>query len=175
MTTLNWVPRVTGEFSVSVTPAVTNVTYSAGFQVGGVMTLTDVIRNDQNLGYGTSKLTDITIFIKNNVSPALEILFFRNSPTMTSANNQSFNISNANAITAGYLGRAALGSSFTTSGSSSGANINTFTTDANLNITLKKLYTETLPTTVFAVMKTTASLQLLSSTDILINFNGLID
>src|SRR4051812_43994905 len=126
MTTLNWVPRVTGEFSVVVIPTVSTSAYTAGDQVGGVMTLTDVIRNDQNVGYGTSKLTDINIFIKSNVTPAIEILFFRNSPTMANSDNGVFNISNANAVTAGYLGRASVASSITTSGASAGAGVNVF-------------------------------------------------
>ncbi len=176
MTTLNWIPRVTGEFSIIVTPTVsTSPAYTAGDQVGGVMTLTDCIRNDPNMGFGTSVLTNISIFCKSNNSSAYEILFFRNSPTMASSDNASFNITSANALTAGYIGRVSIASSYTTSGSSGGANVNAFSSDANLNITLKKLFTETSPTSVFAVMKTSGTPTFTGTTDLVIAFNGLID
>jgi hypothetical protein len=176
MTTLFWVPRVQAEFDIPATPVVSNgVAYAAGDQVGGVITLTDIIRQDSNMGFGTSKLTDISIFCKSNNSSLYEILFFRNSPTMVNSDNGVFSITSANAVTAGFITRVSIGNAYTTSGASAGAGTNAFGADANLNVTLKKLNTETLPTTIFAVVKTTSTPTFTSTSDLILNFKGLID
>lgn len=176
MTKLSWVPRITVEVPIEVTPTVsTTPAYTAGDQVGGVITLTDVIRQDSNLGYGTAKLTDISVFCKSANSSAYEVLLFRNSPTMTSTDNGSFQITSANAATAGYIGRASFGNSYTTSGASAGAGVNAFSSDANINLTVRKLSTETLPTNIFAVVKTTGTPTYTSTTDLVISFNFIID
>lgn len=176
MTTLSWVPRITIEVTKELIPTVsTSPQYAAGDQVGGVQTLTDVIRQDSNLGYGTAILANVSIFCKSNNSSTYEILFFRNSPTMTSSDNGSFNITSANALAAGYIGRVSVGSNYSTSGASAGAGTNAFSTDANLNLTIKKLGTETNPTTIYAVMKTTATPTFTSTSDLTITYNFLVD
>ena len=88
---------------VSVTPTVSNaVAYTANDQVGGVQTIASAVRT----GVGTAILESITVIDKTVQSAALEIFFFNATPTMVGADNDAFDILDANV--GGCLGYVAV-------------------------------------------------------------------
>lgn len=76
---------------VSSTPVITAGAYSALDQVGGVNTLT----NAAGAPGGTAKLTSLTIVDKGQGKAVLEVWLFRSAPTMVGADNDAFDITDA--------------------------------------------------------------------------------
>lgn len=73
--------------SRSVTPTITAGAYSSGYQVGGIQTLT-------SLGFNNTLLS-VTVADAGKQSAALTIFFFNSLPTVTSSDNTTLNISDA--------------------------------------------------------------------------------
>lgn len=77
---------------VEVTPTITAGAYSSGDQVGGIQTLTGV-----NLDGGGSPgwLRSVTILDKAQQKKAIDLFFFDESPTITSADGDTVAIADA--------------------------------------------------------------------------------
>lgn len=170
MATLSWVPRVTVQVKSSVTPVISTSAYTAQDQVGGVQTLTNVIRQDSNLGYGTAMLTNVKIVDKAKQSAALEIWFFQNSPTMAGSDNAAFDLTDANLVLAGYLGHVVIAATdYSTSTSNAVAIIK------NQNIEIDVPSTSTTPSSIYACMKTTGTPTYGSTSDLILTYTFLVD
>lgn len=169
MTTLSWVPRITVQTRHVISPTITAGAYTANFQVGGVMTLTNVVRQDSGLGYGTVMLNGVKITDYGKQSAAFDIWFFQNSPTMTSIDHQAFDISDVNLAAALYLGHVSVGSAYSTSSS------NSVSTDSNLNVEMHVNSTSTTPSTIYAVAKTTGTPTYASTSDLTFKFSFFVD
>lgn len=176
--TVQWVPRLTIQSPVEVTPTISTSAYTAGDQVGGVMTLTNVVRNDPNTsvsgdrgtpttsgaGLGTATLTEITVLDKAGQNAAFEVWFFKSSPTITSVDNGAFNLTDANSFAA-CIGHVNVGATYSTSSS------NSVSTTSNLN---KSIFAAS-GSTIYAVAKTTGTPTYGSTSDLKFIFNFLVD
>lgn len=104
MTTLSWVPRINASKTISVTPVISTSIYASGDQIGGIMTLTDVIRNQSipntvsgsDLGWGWSEICEVTVLDSDKQDVAFDIWLFNQSPTVTSTDNAAFAMTAAN-------------------------------------------------------------------------------
>lgn len=164
MATLSWVPRINVQTFASQTPTINTSAYTAGDQVGGFMTLTNIIRQDSNLGFGTSILTSVTIIDAGKQAAPFDILFFNQSPTLVSANNDPFSQTVANAKIQ-YIGKVSVAGSYLASASYSTS------TDDNLNLPVRALSGSSL----FAVAVTTGTPTYVGTTDLTFEFNFLVD
>jgi hypothetical protein len=79
---------------VEVTPTVQAALYADGDQLGGVQELSSAVRDPENGMHG-GVLHSISIVDKASQASALEILFFDESPTLTSSENAALDISDA--------------------------------------------------------------------------------
>lgn len=133
--------------TINVTPTIsTSPAYASGDQIGGIMTLTDMIRQNSVLGYGTSELVEITILDASKQNAAMSVYFFNKSPTVTSVDNGAFAMTYAN-MQSSLLGVATIGAS----GTYSDLSATSACTTANLNIPLKVLSSESNPTNLYAI------------------------
>lgn len=146
MTTLSWVPRLNITKTVSVTPTVsTTPAYTSGDQVGGIMTLTDVVRQDSNMGYGNIELKSVTILDASLQSIAIDLWFFKVSPTVTSSDNVAFSMTDANQA-AQCIGAISVGTSYSASA------LNSTSTDGkNIGMCLQVPGSSATPTNLYAI------------------------
>jgi hypothetical protein len=92
MTTLNVSnPISTNSKIVEVTPTLDTSAYASGDRLGSLMTLSDVVRH-QGM---EAVLLDVVVLDKVKQSQAIDIYFFRESPTIASADNAAIDISDA--------------------------------------------------------------------------------
>lgn len=139
MTTASWVPRINITRMVPVTPTVSNaVAYTAGDQLGGIMTIPDVIRIDSQAGgngvpLGQCELAEVTILDADKQDSIMDIWFFNASPTVTSVDNGAFSMSDANQKLQ-CIGQVTL---TTSNGSYSDAALNSTGTWTNINKVLQ--------------------------------------
>jgi len=97
MSNLPWVKRINASKVISVTPTIsTSPAYTAGDQIGGIMTLTDSVRFDSNEGKGFSEIVSVSILDSSKQDAAIDIWFFNASPTVTSVDNGAFAMTAAN-------------------------------------------------------------------------------
>jgi hypothetical protein len=90
MTTLNVAnPITTNSTVVEVTPTLDTNAYASGDRLGTLMTLTGVVRHQ---GF-EAVLLDVVVLDKAKQSQALDIYFFREAPTIASADNAAIDIS----------------------------------------------------------------------------------
>ena len=168
MTTLSWVPRLNVTKVVSVTPTISTSAYTTGDQIGGIMTLTDVVRQDKQLSVGTSTLASVTILDKGLQSAAIDVWFFNQSPTVTSVDNGNFSMSDANLVLQ-CIGFVSLGTAYSASA------LNSVSTNANLNIPVQVDSTATAPTNVYAIAVVRGTPTYVSTTDLVFQFCFYID
>lgn len=142
MTQLAWVPRINASKTVIVTPTISTSAYTSGDQIGGIMTLTDVIRQDSNMELGFSELVEVTILDASLQNAAMDIWLFNQSPTVTSSDNVAFSMSDANQA-AQCIGWVSVGA---TASYSSGA-LNSVSTTSNLNKPCQVISLKTAPKT----------------------------
>lgn len=145
MSNLSPVPRINVTKTVSVTPTISTSQYTSGDQVGGIMTLTDVVRQDTGTGYGNSELKSVTILDADAQSAAMDIWFFKVSPTVTSTDNAPFSMSDANQA-AQCIGAISIGTAYSASA------LNSTSTDGkNIGIAMEIFGTSSTPTSIFAI------------------------
>lgn len=146
MTTLSWVPRINITKTITVVPVIsTTPAYTSGDQLGDIMILTDVIRQDRQVGFGQAELHSVTILDGSLQNAAIDIWFFNTSPTVTSTDNTAFSMTDANQA-AQCIGAISVGTSYSASA------LNSTTTDGiNLSKNLQVAGTATIPTNLYAI------------------------
>jgi hypothetical protein len=166
---LSWLPRINATRVVAVTPTIsTSPAYTSGDQIGGIMTLTDVIRQDKSGGFGTSELVGVTILDKALQSAAMSIWLFNQSPTLASSDNAAFNISDANLVLQ-CIGVVSVGTAYSASAA------NSVSSTQNLNKIVQIPYTATSPTNVYAVAVIGAAATYTTTTDLQFQFEFFVD
>lgn len=164
MAQLSWVPRINIEQVASVTPVISASSYTAGDQVGGIMTLSSILRQDSNMSIGTAMLTSVSIIDKAAQSAAFDLWFFKISPTLASTDHAAFNITDANLLLS-FIGTASVGGSYSTSAS------NAVSTTSNINLPVFAASGSSL----YCVAKTTSTPGYASTSDLTFIFNFLVD
>lgn len=144
MSNLPWVPRINATKVISVTPTISTSAYTSGDQIGGIMTLTDCVRQDSNGGFGISELVGVTVLDNDKQDANIDIWLFNVSPTVTSVDNGAFAMSAANLVLQ-CIGVVAVGVTY-----SNAAAVSVSST-VNLNKVLRVANTAPLPTTIFAI------------------------
>ena len=107
MATLTYQPRIALSDVISVTPTLDTLAYVTGDRLGSVQTITDAVR----ITTGTSVLQSITILDQARQSALMDILFFRASPTVASADNAAIDITDAQML-ANYIGSVSITESY---------------------------------------------------------------
>lgn len=164
MTTLSWVPRITIEQNIQVTPTISASAYTSGFQLGSIMTLANAVRFESNTSIGTAFLSEITILDKDSQNAAIDIFFFNTSPTLVSTDHAAFDITDANLV-AQCIGVVSVGTSYSASASNSVSSV------SNLN---KAIYT-TVGSNIYAVAVVRATPTYTTTTSLQFQFNFLVD
>ena len=133
------IPQINVSRVVSVVPTISTSAYTSGDQLGGIMTLTDVIRpNPSNLS-GLTELVSIVVLDGSLQNAAMDIWIFNQSPTVTSVDNGAFSMSDANQALQ-CLGSVSIGVSGT-SGAYSASALNSVSSNPNLNLLLEVDFT----------------------------------
>jgi hypothetical protein len=140
MTQLAWVPRINASKTIIVTPTISTSIYASGDQLGGIMTLTDAVRQDTNVEFGFSELVEVTILDASIQNAAMDIWLFNQSPTVTSTDNQPFSMSDANQALQ-CIGWVSVGATASYSASA----LNSVSTTANLNKPCQVISLKTAP------------------------------
>ena len=92
MTTLNQSnPITTNSKIIEATPTLDTNAYASGDRLGTLMTLSDVVRHTGM----EAVLLDVVVLDKAKQSTAIDIMFFREAPTIASADNAAIDISDA--------------------------------------------------------------------------------
>lgn len=152
MSLLPWVKRINASRVVEVTPTITaNSAYVSGNQLGGIMQITDVIRQDSNMKLGQSELVGVTILDSNKQDVQIDVWFFKVSPTLASADHAAFNITAANQALQ-CIGSVKLGVfPGTTTSNYSDATVCSNSSNPNLNDLFQVDFAAAASTSVFAV------------------------
>lgn len=161
---LSWVPRISIKKVIPATPTITANSYVTGDRLGSIMTLTDVVRNDLNIGAGTCRLESIHIIDKAAQSPVIDIWFFNALPTIASADRTAFDLTDANALLS--IGAVSIGASWSNS-TSNGVNIG--------NGNLGKIMQISTGTNIYAVAIMRSSATFASTTDVTFQFGFEVD
>lgn len=129
------VPRLNLTPQVSISPVITSGSaYTSGFQVGPIMHLQNVVRQNGNVfqdggvGFGQAELHSVKILDASGQNAPIDVWFFAASPTLTNAGDHTaYSITGANAKAAGVQGAISVGVSYSASGaagvSSDGGNL----------------------------------------------------
>lgn len=174
MTTLSWVPRVNITKTIAVTPTIsTSPAYTSGDQIGGVMTLTDVVRQDSNTSVGTACLAEVTILDGDKQDAAIDIWFFKVTPTVTSVDNGAFAMTRANQQLQ-CIGSVTLGASGS-SGAYSDAAAVSVSDNANLNKIMQVASTAPSPTNIYAIAIVRGTPTYTTTTSLVFQFSFYID
>lgn len=168
MSNLPWVPRLNATKVVSVTPTISAASYSSGNQIGGIMQLSDVIRQESNAGFGTSELVGVTILDKAAQSIAIDLFLFNVSPILVSTNNTAFDLTDAN-LALQCIGIVSVGTAYSASSSNSASSTQ------NLNKVVQIAGTSSAPTSVFAVAVARAAATYTSTSDLVFQFEFFMD
>lgn len=149
---LSTTPRLSLTPQVVVTPLITSGSaYASGNQIGGVMQLKNVVRQNGNLfqdggpGYGQAELHSVKIVDATGQNAPIDLLFFSSSP-VNPGNKTAWNITGANALAAGIQGAISVGTSYAAS-TSTGVS----TDGANASLNCVVLSTSTTPNDLFAI------------------------
>lgn len=172
MTTLSWVPRLNITKTVVVTPTIsTSPAYTAGDQLGGIMTIPNVIRQDPQTGDGYIEIAGITLLDGGKQDAILDIWFFNQSPIVTSSDNAAFSMSDANQA-AQCIGCVIL---TTSNGGYSDAALNSIGEWDNLNKILRVAGTQSAPSSIFAIAITRGTPTYTTTTDLQFQFSFYVD
>lgn len=144
MPNLSWVPRINITKTISVTPTISTSIYASGDQIGGIMTLTDAIRQEANTAQGNCEIVSVTILDKDKQNVAMDIWFFNTSPTLISTDNAVFDMTDANQF-AQCIGYCAVGATY------SSGNSNSVSSTVSINLPLQVASTQSSPTNIYAV------------------------
>ena len=174
---LSWAPRVNITKQVAVTPTISTSAYVSGYQLGGIMTLAGVVRQDSNtVGVSQAELHSVTILDQSGQNAAIDIQFFSVSPTLTNAGDHTaYSISGANlvALTGNIpAGQAAI-SVGTTYSSSAAASISTDGINLSKNIVVP--FTSATPNSIYAVAVVRGTPTYTSTTALTFIFNFYVD
>jgi len=165
MSLLSSVSRINITKVISVTPTITaSSAYVAGYQVGGIMTLTDAIRMDTQTGLGVSELVSITILDKAKQDAAINVFLFSASPTLASSDHAAFDLTDANLIAA-CIGVVSVGTTYVDTVS------NSVSSTVNLNLPLQI----TSGTNLYAVATTSGTPTYASTSDLVFKFGFFVD
>lgn len=167
---LSWVPRINATKVVTVTPTISTSAYTSGDQIGGIMTITDVIRQDSNGRFGTSELVEVTILDGSKQDVAIDVWLFNKSPTVTSVDNGAFAMTYAN-MQDQSLGVVQLGAS----GTYSDASATSICSTANLNIPVQVAFTASSPTNIYAIAVVRGAPTYASTTSLTFLFKFFLD
>lgn len=144
--TTSWVPRINITKTVSVTPTITaSSAYSAGLQLGGIMTLADVVRQDSGTGVSSCELHSVTILDGAKQDAAIDIWFFNQSPTVTSVDHGAFAMTKSN-LQSQAIGAISIGTTY-----SDAAAVSQSTDGVNLGKIFTIANTAASPTNVYAI------------------------
>lgn len=165
MSNLSSVPRLTIQQINTVTPVITAAAYSAGDQVGDIMTLSSVVRQDTNTQLGTAMLTSVSIIDKAKQSAAMTLWFFKTSPTLASTDHAAFNLTDAN-LAASFIGTVSVGASYASSTS------NSVSSTSNLNLAV---FNSSGGKDIYCVAQTTGTPTYVSTSDLIFQFTFLVD
>lgn len=147
MSNLPWIPRINATRVVTATPTITaSSAYAAGNQLGGIMQLTDIMRQDSNAGAGTSQLVGVTILDKDKQDSPIDLWLFNQPPTVTSTDHAAFAMTAAN-LASQCIGVVQVGAS----GKYSDAAAVSVSSDVNLNKIVMVPGTATSPTSIYAI------------------------
>lgn len=169
-TQASWVPRINITKMIAVTPTIsTSPAYTSGDQLGGIMTLSNVVRQDSNTGIGSCELHSVTILDGGLQSAAIDLWFFSISPTVTSTDNAAFSMSDAN-LAAQCIGAISVGTSYSASA------LNSVSTDGkNIGLCMNVPFTNTANTNIFAIAVVRGTPTYVSTTDLQFQFSFYID
>jgi hypothetical protein len=148
-TQASWVPRLNITKTVAVTPVISTSIYTSGDQIGGIMTIPDVIRQESNTGIGENILAEITILDGDKQDAAIDVWFFKVSPTVTSTDNAAFAMTRANQQLQ-CIGSVSLGVTSTTGAYSDAAAVSV-SSNPNINKPLQVSGTAANPTNIYAI------------------------
>jgi hypothetical protein len=165
---LPWVPRLNITKTIAVTPTISTSAYTSGDQIGGIMTLSNVIRQDSQMNYGNNEIVSVTILDADKQNAAMDIWFFNQSPTVTSTDNAAFAMTAANQA-AQCIGVVSIGSSY-----SSAAAVST-SSDKNLNLPLQVPGTVASPSNVYAIAIVRAAPTYTTTTSLQFQFSFFVD
>lgn len=170
MTTLSWVPRINITKTVIVTPTISiSPAYTSGDQLGGIMTIPDVVRIDSNTGLGFCELAEVTILDGAKQSSALDIWFFKVSPTVTSVDNGAFAMTKANQAL------QSMGSIQLAAANYSAAAAVSQGSWPNLNKCMQTNSTASSPTSIYAIAVVRGTPTYAATTDLQFQFSFYID
>ncbi len=171
-TQASWVPRINITKTVAVTPTIsTSPAYTSGDQLGGIMTIPNVVRQDSNTGIGSCELRSVTILDADKQNAAIDIWFFKVSPTVTSADNGAFAMTAANQA-AQCIGAISVGTSYSGAAAvstSSGAE------GRNIGLPMNIAFTATANTSVFAIAIVRGTPTYTTTTSLQFQFSFYID
>jgi hypothetical protein len=165
---LPWVPRLNITKTIAVTPTISTSAYTSGDQIGGIMTLSNVIRQDSQMNYGNAELVAVTILDADKQSAAMDIWLFNQSPTVTSTDNAAFAMTAANQA-AQCIGFVSVGASY-----SAAAAVSTAST-ANLNLPVQVAGTVASPTNLYAIAIVRAAPTYTTTTSLQFQFSFFVD
>lgn len=168
---LSSVPRINITKNIQVTPTITaSSAYASGNQIGGIMTLTDVLRQYTNApGVSQAELHSVTILDGSKQDAAIDIWFFNQSPTVTSTNKTAFAMTAAN-HQAQCIGAISVGASY-----SDAAAVSTSTDGVNLSKNFYVPSTAATPTNLYAIAIVRGTPTYTSTTSLSFLFNFYVD
>lgn len=108
----------------------TSPAYSAGDQIDSIQTLSNALIDTGALG----AITSVSILDKDNQRAEIDFFFFAVSPTLVGSDNAAFDITDANAVIAKFLGVATV-----LSGDYKQSSSNAFATNDRIRIPMKSI------------------------------------
>lgn len=131
--TLAWVPRLNLTPQQVSTPTISTSAYTSGFQIGGIMKIDNMVRQNSNnngdaTGFGSAEIHSLKIADNSTNNAPIDLWFFGLSPTLTNAGDHTaFSITKAHQLSALYQGAINIGTTWSNSavacGSTDGANV----------------------------------------------------
>lgn len=165
----DFVTRITITKEVAVTPTISTSAYTSSDQIGGIMTIPNVVRQNSNTGYGSCELRSVTILDADVQSAAIDIWFFSISPTVTSTDNAPFSMSDANQA-AQCIGAISVGTSY------SASLLNSTSTDGkNIGLPINIPIANAANTNVFAIAVVRGTPTYTTTTSLQFQFSFYID
>lgn len=106
------VSQINASSVITQTPTITSGSaYVSGYQLGGIMTLANALRQNSSCGYGISELIGVTILDSSAQNAPIDIWLFNTSPTITSTDHTAFAMTAAN-MDAQCIGVVSIGTAY---------------------------------------------------------------